>query len=593
VRPSIRASGDWRGEAKGAGVSGNSADDLTIGEVVDGRYRLDRRIGSGGMGVVYQAQHQILDEPVAIKFLNQHLLGSDMAERFFREAKITAKVRHENVVHVLDVGMLRQRPFIVMELLTGETLADAIQRQGPLPISRTLEVLVPAFRGIAAAHERGIIHRDIKPSNIFIAQTPQHSEQPKVVDFGISRIADEGAESLTQTGQIIGTPRYMAPEQLNDAEVDHRADIYAMGVTTYEALCGVPPFAGGNPLQVAVDVISTEPPPLSDLAPESTSAVESVVMKALSKSPDDRFVDANEFIAELQAAAGLEIDESEVRQQSGFARRSTDAPHAEGSSCGVFDRRSPPPAPSPAPRPAAKPAPVVEGPSTGASRPRISRFVGRVRQAFTSTAATGGATGASDFSVMSGGVHTQIGRLEHAPAPSEYFSQLKERAPVTISSWQGDLDAGNSVFFETNNKRLRHLEKMIDFYAKHLDADFEHLTTQMRWTQRLWLFCVLSMFLVMGGAICVALFGELDLESLGVMAMAELLAGFLLKVFQSREEHYRKLRDRKGEHLVYGRRWSLAVQSIDAMPPGDHKAAAIKDLVKVLLREMEPAKIAA
>jgi len=475
----------------------------------------------------------------------------------------------------------------------------------------------------------------------------------------------------------------MAPEQLTPEEVaiDHRADIYAMGVTTYEALCGKPPFAGNNPIQVAVDVVSTDPEPLSERAPGAGAELESVVMKALAKSPDNRFADANEFIAELQAAAGFEVGESEVRVQSGFAPRFDadsieDIPGpapipacprpspmfgagpsiiagtaAANSPAGDFSMADPeligdaigePSAggilkPSggdfplrgpgiitdvdakkiggdfslkdpiviegedgvsikisekrPRPRPAAKrPEPVEE--------PLRQGFIGRVREAFSVSAASGakGAPGAAsgpEISVISAGVDTQIGRLDHARAPDEYFSSLKERAPFTISSWQKDVDAGKTAFFENNNKRLKHLEEMIAFYAKHLDADFGHLTAQMRWTQRLWLLCVFSMFLVMGGAIWIALFRELDLESIGVIAMAELLAGFLLKVFQSREEHYRKLRDRKGEHLVYGRRWSLAVQSIDAMPPGEHKAAAIKDLVKVLLREMEPAKAAA
>ncbi len=550
----------------------NSAEHLRIGEIVDGRYRLERLIGSGGMGVVYEARHQILEEPVAIKFLNQDLVGSDVAQRFFREAMITAKVRHENVVTVLDVGMVGRRPFIVMELLEGETLAERIEREGAMSVLSALEILVPAFRGIAAAHDRGIIHRDIKPSNIFIARTPRGAVRPKVVDFGISRIIDDGPDSaLTQTGQIIGTPRYMAPEQLSPEEVtlDHRVDIYSMAVTVYEALSGVPPFAGKNPVQVAVLVLSTEPRRLSHLAPEVPPALADVVMKAMAKSPDDRFANANEFIAELQAAAGLEIGEPEVLLESGFAPAREREEDVAWEASNVWE--------------------AADAPEVASPPPAASRLMGRVRQAFSSKEATG----AFDSSPVSAGVNTQIGRLDDAPAPSEYFSRLQERAPFTISAWQQDADAGTSAFFENNNKRLRHLEKMIDFYAKHLDADYGQLTAQMRWTQRLWLFCVLGMFLVMVGAIVTALLGSIDLQSLGVMAMAELLAGFLLKVFQSREEHYRKLRDRKGEHLVYGRRWSLAVQSIDAMPPGDQKAAAIKDLVKVLLRELEPAKAAA
>ncbi len=561
-------------------MSVNSAEELNIGEVVDGRYRLDRRIGSGGMGVVYQAHHQILDEPVAIKFLNRELVGSEVAQRFFREAMITAKVRHENVVTVLDVGMLGSRPFIVMELLRGETLAERIEREGPISVLRALEVLVPAFRGIAAAHQRGIIHRDIKPSNIFITRTARGAERPKVVDFGISRMVDDAEQaSLTQTGQIMGTPRYMAPEQLKPeaGDIDHRADIYSMGVTVYETLCGVPPFAGNNAIQVALDVVSMDPRPLSELAPDVNPALGAVVMKALAKPPSDRFADANEFIAELQAGAGVEIDGPGVPLESGFApaHSQADADWIEAPHQGAETAGEPPAPPAPS----------------------ASRFATRLRRAFSvgSPAASPAASpiGVPDSVVISAGVNTQIGRLGQAPAPSEYFSQLRERAPVTISSWRKDLDAGTSAFFENNNKRLRHLEKMIDFYGRHLNTDYEHLTTQMRWTQRLWLFCVAGMFLIMAGAIVSAVVGSLDLQSLGVMAMAELLAGFLLKVFQSREEHYRKLRDRKGEHLVYGRRWSLAVQSIDAMPAGEQKAAAIKDLVKVLLRELEPTKVAA
>jgi serine/threonine-protein kinase len=220
------------------------------GALLDGRYRIVRLLGEGGMGSVYLASHVGLGRDVAIKFLHADLASRDeMVGRFHREAQAAAAIRHKNIIEVFDVGMSPQgEPFLVMEYLEGESLAGLLKRAGPLNLGAACAVMEPTLQALQAAHRKGIIHRDLKPDNIFLAH--QQGEPPvvKIIDFGISKFTQCALDKWrTKTGSILGTPAYMSPEQARgSAGLDHRTDIYSMGTIFFEMLTGALPFAGNN-----------------------------------------------------------------------------------------------------------------------------------------------------------------------------------------------------------------------------------------------------------------------------------------------------------------------------------------------------------
>ncbi|MEY4577293.1 MAG: hypothetical protein RL701_1996 [Pseudomonadota bacterium] len=223
-----------------------------LGSLLADKYRVEAVLGEGGMGTVFRARHELMDKPVAIKWLHAKLAGdATNRDRFIREAKAMARVRHANVIEVYDVGVHRGALFLVMELLEGESFEQVLQR-GTMTIPRALRLLIESMRGVAAAHGRNIIHRDIKPENIFIVYDALHPDGcAKVLDFGISKLLDDGPNPLriTTTGATIGTPLYMSFEQMSGvADIDARSDVYSFGVLLYRALTGRLPFEAPFPL---------------------------------------------------------------------------------------------------------------------------------------------------------------------------------------------------------------------------------------------------------------------------------------------------------------------------------------------------------
>jgi serine/threonine-protein kinase len=215
--------------------SGNPPKNLEPGETF-GRYRIVRKLGAGGMGSVYEAEHQELGRRVALKMLHRDLTHTpEVVARFLREARATAKVRHPHVVDVQDVGSEGGAPFLVMEYLDGEDLASLLVREGRLAVERATDLLLPVLAGVDAAHQAGIVHRDLKPENIFLLRAPGGELHPKVLDFGIAKVLDPaGSLTLTRTASLLGTPYYMSPEQARGArDVDGRTDQYALGVILY------------------------------------------------------------------------------------------------------------------------------------------------------------------------------------------------------------------------------------------------------------------------------------------------------------------------------------------------------------------------
>jgi len=286
------------------------AEGLAIGQRFQGKYEILRLLGVGGMGRVYQARHCELDTLVAIKIMTANLASDREAiERFKREAKAMARVQHPNAVRVLDSGVEQGDCYLIMEFLEGETLRERMTRlrnQGTPP---SLETIVryaeQVFAVLEFMHRQNITHRDLKPDNIFLARTPDGEEIVKVLDFGIAKIQTATVVGMTTEGTMMGTPRYMSPEQCRGAAIDGRADIYSMGVVLYEMLAGCPPFDGDTPIAVALKHVHEPPPPLRQLNPNIPEAVAAVIHRALEKSPSQRFRTAQEFSQALLKAAGL------------------------------------------------------------------------------------------------------------------------------------------------------------------------------------------------------------------------------------------------------------------------------------------------
>jgi serine/threonine protein kinase len=284
---------------------------LVAGSTIDQRYRLISLIGEGGMASVWRAEDYNLKRAVAIKllYLGPQRDPASAVEQFLREARIAAAVQHRNVIHTMDFGTTPEGvPYMVMELLQGESLADRMVREPALRVDEWVRIAEMTLRGLAAVHEAGIIHRDLKPQNIFL-QRDSDGMYPKILDFGISRSSgQEGQPQLaspitTQAGFVIGTPHYMAPEQASgEGQIDHRADIYSVGTILYEGLSGRLPFEAETTADLLRRIVLTEPTPLRELCPTSVETIADCVSQAMARDREDRFSDARAFRSALTRA---------------------------------------------------------------------------------------------------------------------------------------------------------------------------------------------------------------------------------------------------------------------------------------------------
>ena len=281
------------------------------GDLVAGKYRIERKLAEGGMGVLFEATHLQLEELVAIKFLREEVASKaegDAVERFLREARSSIKLRSEHVVRILDVAALESGvPYIVMELLVGKDLDQIVTQSGPLPPTDAVDFVLQACEALAEAHQRGIVHRDIKPANLFLASRADGSPCIKVLDFGISKVSTgPGGKDLglTNTQAVMGSPRYMSPEQLRASKsVDARCDIWAIGIVLYELLTGAPPFDGETMTAVCAAILQDQPASMTASRPEIPAALEAVVLRALEKDPARRFGSVAELAEGLRAFA--------------------------------------------------------------------------------------------------------------------------------------------------------------------------------------------------------------------------------------------------------------------------------------------------
>jgi serine/threonine-protein kinase len=302
------------------------------GEILDGKYRVERVLGVGGMGVVVAAVHVQLQTRVALKFLLPAALGSpEVVERFAREARAAVQIQSEHVARVIDVGTLPTgSPYMVMEYLEGSDLADAVSESGPMPTQVAVGYVLQACEAIAEAHALGIVHRDLKPANLFLARRTRGESIVNVLDFGISKTKESG-HGLTHTSTMMGSPLYMAPEQImSSKDVDSRTDIWALGIILYELLTGATPFVAETMPEIIYMVTQRDPPPLAEKRPDMPPRLAEVVTQCLAREPDKRFANVARLAAAL-APFGPPRSEISVERIARVLGASTAPPPSDGS----------------------------------------------------------------------------------------------------------------------------------------------------------------------------------------------------------------------------------------------------------------------
>jgi serine/threonine protein kinase len=311
--------------------------DLLIGTTLADRYRLVSKLGEGAMGWVFLAEHVEIGKRFAVKVLRPSLCRMPEAvSRFRREARAASQIGSQHVVDVTDFGTTDTgAAFYVMEHLEGDDLATAIKRVGKMPWPRVQHILVQLCNALQAAHDQGIIHRDVKPANFFLQQQAQGSDFVKVLDFGIARLATPKDSIVTQTGVVMGTPDYMAPEQAQGRHVDHRADIYSLGASAYAMLTGRPPFVGKNEYDVIYKQLNDDPQPPSTVAKDADIPgwVDDVILRAMRKNPEERWATMRDFAEAVREAPKHDpaLEKSSSAIASSSVRKSSVRPGSAGA----------------------------------------------------------------------------------------------------------------------------------------------------------------------------------------------------------------------------------------------------------------------
>ncbi len=290
---------------------------LKAGQEV-GRYRIERMLGRGATGVVYEASHVVVGRRVALKCLFPHMAVQPVqVQRLFREAQIAAKVEHPNVVQVYDGGRHGDTFYLAMEFLEGRAFSELIE-EGRRPVREIVDIVAQVMSGVAAVHDEGVVHRDLKPDNIYmqmIPEDPLHPGIPKVLDFGVSKLKEQGGVSskLTAMGMVMGTPYYMAPEQVTDTSgVDQRADVYSLGVILYEALSTELPYKGNSVIEIFTQAQEGRPVPIRQLRPEVPPALEALIARAMCPDKEARYASVHEMKAALEA---IELDAAQAPEE--------------------------------------------------------------------------------------------------------------------------------------------------------------------------------------------------------------------------------------------------------------------------------------
>jgi serine/threonine protein kinase len=335
--------GDSRGEA--AGLPSRSPMPLP-GDVIADKYRVEAVLGRGGMSVVYRATHLELDQQVAIKVLSaEALLLPEYVVRLKREARAVSRIRSEHVVRVHDIGELPNGgvPYLVMECLSGLDLAAVLARRGPFPVELAVECILQSCEALAEAHALGIIHRDLKPANLFLSEAVDGSPCVKVLDFGISRMSRRhGLSALTDPGTVLGTPSYMAPEQMEAADtVDARSDIWALGTILYELLVGRPPYTGESLPQIFMKIMRSKTPKASAMRAVVPAGIDAIIARCLEIDAPERFQTVAELAWALSTVGAPDARDSAARISRVFDKQCSE--HPEETPSGTLRSTVPPP----------------------------------------------------------------------------------------------------------------------------------------------------------------------------------------------------------------------------------------------------------
>jgi serine/threonine-protein kinase len=441
---------------------------MQAGALVAGKYRIVKELGAGGMGSVWQAVHTITEREFAIKFLHPSCASSEsLLARFFQEAKVSGKLRHPSVIEIFDVGTapeLAGAPYLVMELLDGASLDILVRRIGALPLRTVLESIADATRALALAHEKGIVHRDLKPANIFLHRPGTGAIVPKVLDFGISKIAGASgapgapdlSSGLTQTGAVLGSPLYMSPEQAaSDKTIDGRSDIHALGVVLWECLVGSPPFSADTYNNLVVQIITGERPRLAHTMPTVPAGVAAIIERAMARRREDRFQSAGEMaealdreIAALPASTSITARTAANELFSRLPTSSLQPPPSDRARAATVDASTTGGVSVPSVRQAAEPSPAaftMPAPQTGSE---AARSAGRTAYAATQPAPlepTLAATVAQP-------------ELQTPPALPNAVARTSSRVPLYVGGTVGAvLVVGAAVFFGTRRAPGDHL----------------------------------------------------------------------------------------------------------------------------------------
>lgn len=398
-----------------------------VGQVLDGKYRLDALLAEGGMGAVYRATHVMLGKKIAIKLIRPDLGTSpEIVRRFQREARAATALNHPNIVAVYDLGQTTEGTlYIAMEFIEGPSLKAVIQASRGLPPMRTITILRQVASALSVAHKHNIIHRDLKPHNIMLATAPDGSEQAKLVDFGIAKTFDE-ATQLTSLGGALGTPYYMSPEQIEGGAVDARSDLYAVGIILYEMLAGELPFADQSTPAVLVRQLKERPQPPSVKNPSVLPALEAIALRCLEKDPRDRFQTADEFAAAL-ADASASLTQAGAMETMPMTRMPAGAPSSTGAATA-------PPQPAATAAMSAVPGPAATGTKPTVPVPQIAASAASSTGTPRSASMVPLIAGAAVLVLLAGGYLVWSGRQGAGPATS---SMAQVDAPKATPAMAG------------------------------------------------------------------------------------------------------------------------------------------------------------
>jgi len=435
-----------------------------IGKTIGGKYLVRSVLGEGGMGSVFEAENVPLGRSVAVKVLHPAQARKKTAvKRFHQEARAAGAIGHPNICEVYDLGTLDDgSPYLVMERLLGETLADRIASEGGLPFEDVIDVLTQVLSGLVAAHEKGIVHRDIKPENIFLTKRVGVPPLAKLLDFGVSKMiaplfGNEKEEDLdlTRTGMVMGTPFYMSPEQARgDRNLDARVDLYACGIILYEALTGKRPFTAANYNALLLQILTTKPRPARELRPALPFGFDEVLDKALERSRDQRFQSAAEFQRELmllrdrhpQTAVGMDV--SEVNRQMQLRKGTPLAPIIPTSPRAPSIPRAEPRIPEPTPSSVEIPILFSETPLSGEQMPveatSIDDLPTEMRDRFPTTSDTDTTERRADLGHLSIGKRPRAGNVRLPKTSSSTDRGPTDRGPRPVFAASSDTEIDDS-----------------------------------------------------------------------------------------------------------------------------------------------------